>query len=149
MKKKIIVIAAATLVAFGILSTCASAEMTRQKSPTLKSIMQETRFMLNPVLEHNLVKITDKIPDNFTIAQDRESLKEKLLTLFMNAIVHAPKGADIRAELDRAGKTISLWVENKSIKYGMKREIVDNAGNSYNIELIPNSGARYSLALVP
>jgi signal transduction histidine kinase len=137
-----------TLIAL-LLPTVSFAEEKVAESLSLKALVQEARALMRPILEHNSSKLLDRIPESATVSLDRDKAKEKLLNLICNALVHAPAGAEIRADYNAEGNTFFLWVENKTVSQHMKREVVDTTGNAFNIEMFPGSGTLYSMALLP
>jgi len=89
---------------------------TFQKDPAdLSALVQQTIAMMTPAATDRRVSLVAPAPKSLpdaTVVCDGVAIQQALINLLDNAIKHSPPEALVTVGLERAGQSVSLWVED-------------------------------------
>lgn len=112
------------------------------KSDNLNQLLDEVVTVFNPVITENTLTITNNIPEGIAVT-DKDLTGESVMTLICNAIVRAPKDANIQIGYEN-GK-LSIWVPKTDVAYAVKTQVTSASGQTFDYNTMVGKGFELSM----
>lgn len=144
MTNKLIITTGIFLIAMFMFAPVFANEDLNFKQDKLSSLFDEVILNFEPVINDNNLVITKNIPENIPVL-DKNTSGESIMSLLCNALVRAPKQANISVNYEN-GKLL-IWVPKSEVAYNVSEKVIASPGITFDYRTEVGKGFELSMNL--